>query len=118
VKSEFSVVTIPCCSNPSSWIKSPFEANEFFADEHKPTVTQWEYYPGSCAGALAKFIMPGRDPGGFIVTTLIGIAGAIVGGFLGTFIGLGKIESFDLGGIFIATAGAFVLLIAYRIIRK
>jgi len=73
---------------------------------------------GLVAGALAKFIMPGRDPGGFIVTTLIGIAGAIVGGFLGTFIGLGKIESFDLGGIFIATAGAFVLLIAYRIIRK
>lgn len=73
---------------------------------------------GLVAGALAKFIMPGKDPGGFIVTTLIGIAGAIVGGFLGTFIGLGKIESFDLGGIFIATAGAIVLLIAYRFIRK
>jgi uncharacterized membrane protein YeaQ/YmgE (transglycosylase-associated protein family) len=73
---------------------------------------------GLVAGALAKFIMPGKDPGGFIVTTLIGIAGAFMGGFLGTFIGLGKIESFDLGGIFIATVGSIVLLIAYRFIRK
>jgi len=66
---------------------------------------------GLIAGALAKFVMPGKDPGGIIVTILIGIAGAIVGGFLGSFIGLGKVESFDLGGIFIATIGAIVLLI-------
>ena len=73
---------------------------------------------GLIAGALAKFIMPGKDPGGFIVTILIGIAGAIVGGFLGSFLGLGAVESFDLGGIFIATLGAIVLLIIYRLIRK
>ncbi len=73
---------------------------------------------GLIAGALAKFIMPGKDPGGFLVTILIGIVGGIVGGFLGTFIGLGKIESFDLGGIIIATAGAVILLIIYRIVRK
>ena len=70
---------------------------------------------GLIAGALAKFIMPGRDPGGIIVTILIGIAGAIVGGFLGSFIGLGRVESFDLGGIFIATVGAIILLILYRL---
>jgi len=46
------------------------------------------------------------------------IAGAIVGGFLGSFIGLGKVESFDLGGIFIATIGAIILLIVYRLVRK
>jgi len=73
---------------------------------------------GLIAGALAKFIMPGKDPGGIIVTILIGIAGAIVGGFLGSFIGLGKVESFDLGGIFIATIGAIILLIVYRLVRK
>lgn len=73
---------------------------------------------GLIAGALAKFIMPGKDPGGFFVTILIGIAGAIVGGFLGSFLGLGAVESFDLGGIFIATLGAIVLLIIYRLIRK
>jgi uncharacterized membrane protein YeaQ/YmgE (transglycosylase-associated protein family) len=73
---------------------------------------------GLVAGALAKFIMPGKDPGGIFVTILIGIAGGMLGGFLGTFIGLGKIESFDLGGIFIATVGSIILLIAYRFIRK
>lgn len=73
---------------------------------------------GLVAGALAKFLMPGKDPGGFFVTILIGIVGAILGGFLGSFIGLGKIESFDLGGIFIATAGAFLLLLIYRLVKK
>ncbi len=73
---------------------------------------------GLVAGALARFIMPGKDPSGCLVTILIGIAGGIVGGFLGTFIGLGKIQSFDLGGIFIATAGAVVLLVIYRLVRK
>ncbi len=73
---------------------------------------------GLIAGALAKFIMPGKDPGGIFATILIGIAGAIVGGFLGSFIGLGKVESFNLGGIFIATIGAIVLLIVYRMLRK
>ena len=70
------------------------------------------------AGALAKFLMPGKDPGGCLVTILIGIAGALVGGFLGSFIGLGRIESFDLGGILIATAGAIVLLVVWRLVRK
>lgn len=73
---------------------------------------------GLVAGALARFIMPGRDPGGCFMTILIGIAGAVAGGFLGQFVGLGKIESFDLGGIFIATAGSLVLLIVYRFLRK
>ena len=73
---------------------------------------------GLIAGSLAKFIMPGKDPGGFFLTILIGMAGGVIGGFLGQFIGLGKIESFDLGGIFIATIGAIVLLILYRLVSK
>jgi uncharacterized membrane protein YeaQ/YmgE (transglycosylase-associated protein family) len=73
---------------------------------------------GLIAGALAKFIMPGKDPGGIFVTILIGIVGGVVGGFLGTFIGLGKIQSFDLGGIFIATLGAILLLIVWRFARN
>ena len=73
---------------------------------------------GLIAGSLAKFVMPGKDPGGFFVTILIGMAGGVIGGFLGSLIGLGKIESFDLGGIFIATVGAIVLLLVYRLIRK
>jgi uncharacterized membrane protein YeaQ/YmgE (transglycosylase-associated protein family) len=67
---------------------------------------------GLVAGALAKFIMPGDDPGGFIVTILLGVAGAIVGGFLASLIGIG-------GGGFIwttiiATIGAIILLAIYR----
>jgi uncharacterized membrane protein YeaQ/YmgE (transglycosylase-associated protein family) len=73
---------------------------------------------GLIAGALAKLIVPGKDPGGFFVTILIGIAGGVLGGFLGRFIGLGRIESFDLGGILIATVGAIVLLVIYHLIRK
>ena len=73
---------------------------------------------GLIAGAFAKLLVPGKDPGGFFVTILIGIAGGVLGGFLGRFIGLGKIESFDLGGIFIATVGAIVLLVIYHLIRK
>ena len=73
---------------------------------------------GLIAGALAKFLMPGKDPGGFFVTILIGIVGGVLGGFLGSLIGLGRIESFDLGGIIIATAGAILLLVIYRIVQK
>jgi len=73
---------------------------------------------GLIAGALAKFVVPGKDPGGCLVTILIGIVGAIVGGFLGSFIGLGKVESFDIGGIFIATIGAVLLLIVYRLLSR
>jgi uncharacterized membrane protein YeaQ/YmgE (transglycosylase-associated protein family) len=73
---------------------------------------------GLIAGALAKFIVPGRDPGGLLVTIIIGIVGAIVGGFLGSFIGLGKVESFDFGGIIIATLGAIILLVIYRLLSK
>ena len=80
-------------------------------------VISWIFL-GLIAGALAKFIMPGKDPGGFFVTILIGIVGGIVGGFLGTFIGLGKIASFDLGGIIIATTGAVLLLVIYRMVGK
>jgi uncharacterized membrane protein YeaQ/YmgE (transglycosylase-associated protein family) len=73
---------------------------------------------GLVAGALAKFIMPGKDPGGFFVTIIIGIVGALLGGFLGRFVGLGKVESFDLGGIFIATVGSLILLIIYRLVMR
>jgi uncharacterized membrane protein YeaQ/YmgE (transglycosylase-associated protein family) len=73
---------------------------------------------GLIAGALAKFLVPGKDPGGFFITILIGIVGAILGGFLGSFIGLGRVESFDLGGIVIATLGAIILLVLYRLFRR
>jgi uncharacterized membrane protein YeaQ/YmgE (transglycosylase-associated protein family) len=71
---------------------------------------------GLIAGALGKLIMPGKDPGGIIVTILIGIAGALIGGYLGTFIGLGTVQTFNLDSIFTATIGSVILLILYRIV--
>lgn len=69
---------------------------------------------GLIAGALAKFIMPGRDPGGCIVTILLGVAGAFVGGFLAELVGVG-IDS-RLRGYIAAVVGALVLLGIYRVI--
>lgn len=72
---------------------------------------------GLCAGAIAKLIMPGDDPGGFIVTTLIGIAGAIVGGLIASALDIGDLdEFFDLGTWLIAIAGSLLLLGIYRLL--
>ncbi len=73
---------------------------------------------GFVAGALAKMLMPGKDPGGFIVTILIGIAGALVGGYLGTRLGFGTVTGFNLGSFITAIAGAVLLLWLYRLMRK
>lgn len=69
---------------------------------------------GLVAGMLAKWLMPGRDGGGFIMTTLLGIAGAFAGGFLGSLVGIGSMSGFNIGSIATATAGAFILLFAYK----
>jgi len=70
---------------------------------------------GLIAGALAKMLMPGRDPGGILLTMLIGIAGAIVGGFLwNAFTGNDSYGDFDIGGILIAVIGSIILLWGYR----
>ena len=71
---------------------------------------------GLIVGAVAKLIMPGKDPGGIFITIGLGIAGAFVGGFLGSFMGLG-ITGFNLGSMALATGGAIVLLIGYRQLR-
>lgn len=76
-------------------------------------ILSWIFF-GLIAGILAKWIMPGRDPGGFIVTILIGIAGAVVGGFISTLLGFGDISGFDLRSMIIAIGGALVLLFTYR----
>ena len=69
---------------------------------------------GGIAGAIAKFIMPGKDPGGIIVTILLGIAGAFLMGFLGTILGLKG----DGAGFIAAIVGACILLFGYRMINK
>ncbi len=74
---------------------------------------------GLLAGFLAKFIMPGKDPGGLLVTMLLGIGGALVGGFIGTqFLGFGDISGFDLRSLAIAVGGAVLLLFLYRLLMQ
>lgn len=73
---------------------------------------------GLLAGFLAKWILPGKDPGGILVTILIGIAGGIVGGYLSSLLGMGGINGFTIKSILISTLGAVLLLYLYKRLRK
>lgn len=75
---------------------------------------------GLIAGSLAKFLMPGRDPAGCIFTIFLGIVGSLLGGLIGTRLGWGKIDAGDLDirSIALATAGALLLLLLGRLVRK
>ena len=78
---------------------------------------------GLIAGVIAKYLMPGRDPGGCIVTILLGIAGAVIGGYLAEFFNLaGKTGEFGDRGFFIrlafAVLGAIILLAVYRMLAS
>ncbi len=73
---------------------------------------------GLVAGILAKVIMPGRDPGGLIVTILLGIGGALVGGYIGTRLGFGTVSGFDLRSLAISVGGAVLLLFIYRLLKR
>jgi len=70
---------------------------------------------GLIAGALAKLIMPGDDPGGIIVTILIGIVGAFIGGFVVQLLGGAGLTGFSIWSIIVATLGAIILLAVYRL---
>ena len=69
---------------------------------------------GLIAGLLAKWIMPGEDPGGMWLTITIGIVGAFVGGFIGSFLGIGSVDSLSISSIFTAVGGALLLLFVFR----
>lgn len=73
---------------------------------------------GLIAGALAKWIMPGKDPGGCIVTMLLGILGAVVGGWIATLFGLGGVSGFNLWSLLVAMLGAVVVLWLYRVVKR
>jgi len=75
------------------------------------TILGWIVF-GLIVGIVAKLLMPGRDPGGFIVTMLIGIAGALIGGFVGHAFGL--YGENDPVGFFMAVLGSIILLWLYR----
>lgn len=68
---------------------------------------------GLVVGVIAKLLLPGRDPGGFVVTILLGIAGALLGGFLGRLLGL--YGEGDPVGFILAVVGSILLLLVYRL---
>ena len=71
---------------------------------------------GLVVGVIGKLLMPGRDPGGFVITILLGIAGALLGGFLGRAFGL--YDEGDPVGFIMAVLGAIVLLVLYRMMFR
>ncbi len=76
----------------------------------------WMCIIGLVAGAIAKLIMPGKDPGGIIVTILLGIGGSLVAGFLGRAAGL--YQPGEGAGLIMSVVGAIVLLVVYRLFKR
>jgi uncharacterized membrane protein YeaQ/YmgE (transglycosylase-associated protein family) len=68
---------------------------------------------GLIAGAIARYLMPGKAPGGIIVTIALGIVGAVVGGFLGAQLGFGDLSGFDIRSMLLAVGGGVLLLFLY-----
>jgi len=76
----------------------------------------WVVLIGLIVGALAKLIMPGKDPGGFIVTILLGIAGSVVGTLIGR--GVGWYQEGQSAGFIVSLLGALIILAVYHFFRK
>ena len=76
----------------------------------------WTLIIGLVAGALAKLLMPGRDPGGFIITMLLGVAGAFIATWLGQ--ANGRYQAGEGAGFIGAVVGAVILLLIYRLVVK
>ena len=74
---------------------------------------------GLIVGVVAKLLMPGGGPRGIIITIVLGIVGALLGGWIGSMLGIGEITGFNLGSMLIAIGGAMlVLLIYYMVVRR
>ena len=73
---------------------------------------------GLIAGILAKWIMPRNDGAGLIATVILGIVGAVVGGWINTLFGFGKVDGFNFGSFAVAVIGALVVLFIYRKIKS
>jgi uncharacterized membrane protein YeaQ/YmgE (transglycosylase-associated protein family) len=73
---------------------------------------------GLVVGALAKLIVPGKQGGGIILTIVLGIVGAFLGGWIGTLLGLGSVDGFNLTSILLATGGAIIVILIYSALKK
>ncbi|EML2807932.1 GlsB/YeaQ/YmgE family stress response membrane protein [Klebsiella pneumoniae] len=73
---------------------------------------------GLIAGIIAKWIMPGKENVGIIVTIILGIVGAVVGGYISTFFGFGKVDGFNFGSFVVAVIGAIIVLYIYKKVKS
>lgn len=73
---------------------------------------------GLIVGLIAKFIMPGKEGGGLILTILLGVGGGLLGGYLGSYLGIGSVRGFDLTSILLAIGGAILILLIFRLLRR
>lgn len=80
-------------------------------------VLSWIIF-GLIAGIIAKWIMPGKESIGIIVTIILGIVGAVVGGYISTFFGFGKVDGFNFGSFAVAVIGAIVVLYIFKKIKS
>jgi uncharacterized membrane protein YeaQ/YmgE (transglycosylase-associated protein family) len=79
------------------------------------SILSWIVF-GLIAGAIARFIMPGKGPSGCVITCILGIVGAVVGGWLGTQFGFGNAADFSLRSLGVAVIGALVVLFVYGLV--
>jgi len=100
-------------------LRETFSAHAFHLQEGIAMgIIAWIVF-GLIAGVIAKFIMPGRDGGGFILTCVLGVIGAVVGGWLATMFGVGgSISGFNLHSFLVAVVGAIVVLAIFRLLRR
>ena len=80
-------------------------------------IVAWAVF-GLVAGAIARMLVPGSGTGGLVVTSMLGVVGAVIGGFIGTQLGFGEVDGFDIRSFLIAIGGAVVLLAGYRMLRR
>jgi uncharacterized membrane protein YeaQ/YmgE (transglycosylase-associated protein family) len=80
-------------------------------------ILTWAVF-GLIAGAIAKFVMPGKTPGGILLTIALGVVGAIVGGFIGTQLGFGDISGFDLRSLLLAVGGGVLVLFLFGLANR
>ena len=94
-----------------------YSLNHNFIAEENMGILSW-IVMGLLVGIVARIVMPGKDKGGLIMTVLLGIGGAVLGGFIGSKLGWGTFTGFDLKSFGLAVGGALILLLAYRMLGR
>ena len=80
-------------------------------------IVLWAVF-GLIAGAIARFLMPGKAPGGILLTIILGIVGAVVGGFIGTRLGFGDVDEFNLRSMLLAVGGGVLVLLIFGLATR